>query len=100
MNGGSHFYWLNGTQEFHKSLLGHNVDVPPMFDSIYLLIGDMIGFFVVACGFFGQLDFPVHFSREGACQTPRVGLFVEGFFESEVGQRHIRIGNWIGWSAG
>ena len=45
---GHHFYWFNGTQTRHKSLLGHAVVVPPMFDSIALMLLDMVGFFLVA----------------------------------------------------
>ena len=48
VNPGSHFYWHNGTQTRHKHLLGHDVLVPPMFDSINLMVLDMAGFFIVA----------------------------------------------------
>jgi ABC-type multidrug transport system ATPase subunit len=48
VNPGNHFYWFNGTQTSHKTLLGHAVIVPPMFDSIDLMILDMFGFFIFA----------------------------------------------------
>ena len=48
VNPGHHFYWHNGTQTRHKRLLGHDVVVPPMFDSINLMLLDMVGYFLIA----------------------------------------------------